>query len=124
SSPSKPASRSSTACSSRARAPPEATRRCCSATPTWSPTPSATEPRRPAFYPRERLGGRLREQGNDPSPTVRTSPLDRARAAVHGAVRGRPRRRYRQRRAPLDWRRARLLAGEPVVGGQRLRAHL
>ena len=48
----------------------------------------------------------------------------RARAARRGAVRRRPRRLDRQRRAAVDRPRPRLLPGRPVLGRQRLHAHL
>ena len=47
-----------------------------------------------------------------------------AGAALRRPVRGRPRRLDRQRRAADDRRRARLLPGQPLLGRQRLRAHL
>ena len=47
-----------------------------------------------------------------------------ARTPRGRAIRGRPRRVDRQRRAALDRHRARLLPGRPVVGRQRLHAHV
>ena len=48
----------------------------------------------------------------------------RAGAPERGAVHGRPRHRDRERRPPVDQGRPGLLAGEPAVGDQRLRAVL
>ena len=48
----------------------------------------------------------------------------RTRAHPRGAVHDHPRHRDRQRRAAVDSARSRVLAGEPAVGDQRLRARL
>ena len=50
--------------------------------------------------------------------------MARAGAPGHDAVRRRPRRRHRQRRAALDRARAGLLPGQPRLGRQRLHPHL
>src|SRR6266545_7588384 len=54
----------------------------------------------------------------------RSTQVARAGAPERGAIHGRPGHRDRERRVALDQGRPRVLAGEPAVGDQRVRARL
>src|SRR6476620_7683677 len=72
-----------------------------------------------AYAPAPDRGGH-----HDHSPRVRAPPLDCPRSPLLRAVHRRARRLHRQRGAAVHRRGAQLLAAEPALGRERIRAHV